>query len=238
MTTHDELLDNVAAYALGMLSPAEASVVAEHLTTCEQCREEYRVLLPAVTAVAYSAEAYDDPSAGATAASSLLKARIMKHVRAEAIPKRVARPWLAYGVAAAALAIAVFTGLADLSLMTRLSRNHVETVSQAQTIADLTSPDTQRHPFAGGEVLTRGERLYIAMRGLPAPPPGHVYQAWTLAKGAKTMAPSATFSPADGGVAVVRLSQDAARQVAVAVSIEPEGGSKQPTTKPIALVRI
>ena len=33
MTSHDEMLDNVAVYALGVLPPAEAQVVAEHLQT-------------------------------------------------------------------------------------------------------------------------------------------------------------------------------------------------------------
>ena len=109
---------------------------------------------------------------------------------------------------------------------------------QAQTLADLTAPDSQRRRFAGGEVLVHGERLYLAMHALPAPPPGRVYQAWTLAKGAKTVAPSVTFEPSSGGVAVVRLPEAATTIAAVAVSVEPEGGSKQPTTKPIALVRI
>jgi anti-sigma-K factor RskA len=87
-------------------------------------------------------------------------------------------------------------------------------------------------------VLTHGDRLYLAMHGLPAPPRGRVYQAWTLAKGAKSVAPSVTFTPAGGGIAVVRLPEAATTIAAVAVSVEPEGGSKQPTTTPIAMVRI
>jgi len=237
MTAHDELLDNVAAYALGMLPPSEASAVAEHLKSCEECREEYRLLRPAITAVAYSAEACDDPSSGATSASPLLKTRIMKEVRAQAAVRKRTQSWPAFAVAAAALALAIFSGLLNLSLNARLSRDRAESAAAAQTIADLTAKDIRRHPFAGGEVLTRDEHLYIAMHDLPQPPAGHVYQAWTLAKGAKAMAPSVTFSPT-GGVAVVRLPQDAALQAAVAVSLEPEGGSRQPTTKPIALVRI
>lgn len=50
-----------------------------------------------------------------------------------------------------------------------------------------------------------------------------VYQAWTLAKGAKTVQPSMTFIPD-------------VRTALVAVSVEPTGGSERPTTKPIAAV--
>ena len=86
--------------------------------------------------------------------------------------------------------------------------------------------------------MTHGTHLYIALHNLPAPPEGHVYQAWTLPKASKTMAPSVTFEPGKSGATVVRLPEAATAIVAVAVSVEPEGGSKQPTTKPIAVVRI
>ena len=62
MTSHDEMLDNVAAYALGLLPASEAAAVADHLKTCESCRAEYDFLRPAVTALAYSAEACNDAS--------------------------------------------------------------------------------------------------------------------------------------------------------------------------------
>jgi anti-sigma-K factor RskA len=223
MMSHDELFDNVAAYALGALSADEAAQVAAHIATCESCRAEYQFMRPAVTAVAYSA--------GAASASPLLKARVMQRVRAEAARSHRSRVGPAYFIAAACLAIAIVTGIAQIALDRRLD-------AQQQTIADLTAPDVQRFAFAGGEVLARGDHLYLTMRDLPAPPPGHVYQAWTLAKGAKAVAPSETFLPGSGGATVVRLPEAATTLAAVAVSVEPAGGSKQPTTKPIALIRI
>jgi len=240
MTTHDELLDNVAAYALGVLPPAEAATIEAHLQTCEQCRAEYAYLRPAVTAVAYSAEACADASSGAVATSPLLKARIMRQVRSEAASVRPARLRLApaYAIAAACLAIAILAGLAAFTLNLQLHREIAQNALASQTIADLTSPESRRYTFAGGEVVTNADRLYITMRDLAPPPPGRIYQAWTLAKGAKRVAPSVTFAPGQGGVAVVRIPQSAANVAAVAVSVEPAGGSQQPTTKPIALVEI
>jgi anti-sigma-K factor RskA len=237
MTSHDELLDNVAAYALGVLPASEAAEVESRLRTCERCRDEYRFLRPAVTAVAYSAQACPDSSGEPPVASPLLKARVMKQVRAEAARRSAPRFRPVYAVAAASLAIAVVSIFGVIALSVRLDRERAQSAAQAQAIADLTAPDSRRHSFARGEVLTRGDRLYLAMHDLPAPPAGHVYQAWTLAKGAASVAPSITFAPADG-VAVVRLPESAATIAAVAVSVEPAGGSKQPTTKPIALVRI
>lgn len=246
MIDHDELFDNIAPYALGVLPPAQAQAVEAHLQSCERCRDEYRSLRPAVTAVAYSAEACTDATTGAVVASPLLKSRIMKRVRAEAASQPSGRAaasqpprqaWPAYALAAACLALAIVTGFTAMSLNRRLNRDLAETAAQTQTIADLTAPGAQRHLFAGGEVVTNGDRIYIAMRDLPEPPPGRVYQAWTLARGAKTVAPSRTFMPRSG-TTVVPLPEAAGRTGAVAVSVEPTGGSLQPTTKPIAMVNI
>lgn len=239
MTSHDELLDNVAAYALGVLPATEAAAVEAHLQTCEQCRAEYDYLRPAVTAVAYSAEACAEPGSGVIAASPLLKARIMRQVRSEAASARRGgvRIAPAYWVAAACLAIAIFAGLAALSLDRQLRGEIAQSAIQSQTIADLSSPASHRFRFARGEVITHGDRLYLTMHDLAPPPSGRVYQAWTLAKGAKRVAPSVTFAPV-AGVAVVRLPESAANLAAVAVSVEPAGGSLQPTTKPIALVKV
>ncbi len=44
--------------------------------------------------------------------------------------------------------------------------------------------------------------------------------------------------PASTGMTVVRLPEAATTLAAVAVSIEPEGGSLQPTSKPIAMVSL
>lgn len=239
MTSHDELLDNVAAYALGVLPPAEAAAVESHLQTCEQCRAEYEYLRPAVTAVAYSAEACTDEKSGGVTASPLLKARIMRSVRTDAAARSApSRFSPGYLVAAACLAIAILAAFAAVSLNKRLHQELAQSALQSQTIADLTSPQSAHYRFASGEVVTHANRLYLTMHDLAPPPPGRVYQAWTLAKGSTRVAPSSTFVPANGGTAVLRLPQSATNVVAVAVSVEPEGGSQQPTTKPIALVKI
>jgi anti-sigma factor RsiW len=83
MTLHDEFLDSVAAYALGSLPATDAAAVAEHLQTCDRCREEYEFLRPAVTALGYSAQACASAETGAVVVSPLVKARLMKAVRAE-----------------------------------------------------------------------------------------------------------------------------------------------------------
>ncbi|HVA34067.1 MAG TPA: anti-sigma factor [Candidatus Baltobacteraceae bacterium] len=158
--------------------------------------------------------------------------------------------WPAYLVAAACLAIAILSSIVDLALTGQLKQTQNRLAAQTQhsnvlsrnlaetrtTLSDLLSTDSKRYVIGNGEIVTRGSHLYIAMHDLGEPPRGKVYQAWTLAKGARKVAPSLTFVPDARGVAVVALPVDARSTVAIAVSIEPEGGSRQPTAKPIVIV--
>ena len=110
--------------------------------------------------------------------------------------------------------------------------------AQSAALADLAAADVKRYRFGDGQVFVRGSHLYVTLPGLAEPPAGKVYQAWTLPKGSKTMAPSITFTPNERDVTVVRLPESALGVAAVAVSVEPAGGSKQPTSKPIAVATL
>ncbi|HKU67538.1 MAG TPA: anti-sigma factor [Candidatus Baltobacteraceae bacterium] len=262
MTPHETMLDDVAVYALGSLPAQDAQRVRAHLDSCTECREEYEHLRPAVDAVAYSAESCPDEIRGTVVASPLLKARIMQQVRREATapPKsnigemRAVRPivWPAYAVAAACLVVALVTGIFNISLGEQVRQKNAD-LAQTQTrskmlarevarsrttLADLVAPDSQRFGVDHGQVVRHGKRLYLAMEALPPPPKGKVYQAWTLPPGATRMSPSVTFVPDASGVAVVPVPVDAANVAAVAVSIEPDGGSKQPTSTPTFVLKL
>ncbi|MFY9719846.1 MAG: anti-sigma factor [Candidatus Cybelea sp.] len=237
MTSHDEMLDNVAVYALGVLPPGEAQEVAEHLRTCEECRREYDLLRPVVSAVGSSAQYYGDE----VCPGPLLKARILREVRNSGraqSPAKSGSPWLTFGAIAASLVFTVGALLIYTTMDRRIARETALMAAQSAALADLASADARRYRFANGAVFVRGTHLYVALPSLAPLPPGKVYQAWTLPKGSKTMAPSVTFMPSDREETIVRLPQSAETVAAVAVSVEPEGGSKQPTSKPIGIATL
>ena len=99
-------------------------------------------------------------------------------------------------------------------------------------VTDLVAPDARRYDVPQGAVVVRGDRVYFALSKLPALPKGKVYQAWTMPKGGKTVQPSVTFVPNADGIAVVAVSADATKLGGVALSVEPDGGSKAPTSRP------
>jgi anti-sigma-K factor RskA len=212
-TGHDAMLDLVAVYALGAVNADEARIISAHIAVCPECRREYDELKTSADAVALAADDQLDARHFAS-----LKKRVMQAIEIPNVARRRnARP-LAL-VTVLALAAAVVFGLFSYNADRRLN--------------ELQIAGAQQYQVPGGEIFKNGERVYLVMRTLPALPPGHVYQAWTLAPGAKSVAPSITFVPDSRGFVVVSLPQSAASIGAVAVSVEPSGGSLAPTTKPL-----
>jgi anti-sigma factor ChrR (cupin superfamily) len=242
---HEALLDLVAVAALGSLPAAELRVVTLHLATCEECRTEYAALRPAADAIGLIADEPID-----SLRSARMKKRLLAAIAPSGAARRVSAPggliWASSLVAAAAVVFALISTVQDIRLRSDLA-NAQRTAAQLQTrvaetqqtnenerdmLADLFAANAKRYPVPDGEVVARGSHVYFSLRALPPLPKGKVYQAWTLAKGAKTVAPSVTFTPNAAGAAIVQLPANASTLAAVALSVEPEGGSKAPTSKP------
>ncbi len=155
--------------------------------------------------------------------------------------------WPAYLVAAACFAIALISSIANISLLGQIKQQQRElanlserSTALARTLVvertalfDVLDTHARHYQVADGEVITHGSRIYLAVHTLPEPPHGKVYQAWTLAKGSTKSLASPTFLPDARGVALIVLTADARSTAEVSVTLEPEGGSKEPTSKPL-----
>jgi hypothetical protein len=247
----DAMLDLVAGYALGVLPRSEHALVTAYLLANPQARAEFEALRPVADLVGLAAEEPVDSSRTAR-----MKQRVMATVRAPAAVSAPvsARPaggersswFVGAGLAAAAAVVFAlvstiqnFSLRSDLanansraaSLQAQMAQNERVRMRDREMVADLIATDAQRFPVPQGEVIRRGTHIYLTLHSLPPLPHGRVYQAWTIAKGAKTLAPSIVFTPSAAGNAVVALPENAEALAVVALSVEPEGGSKAPTTK-------
>lgn len=160
--------------------------------------------------------------------------------------------WPAYLVAAVCFAVAVALSLVNLSLLEQLrtaqasaAREQAHTSNVVRSLAsersmleDLMDEDAQRFNITNGQIVLVRDRVYITMHDLAQPPRGKVYEAWTEARNSSVLVPASTFVPDAHGVAVVGLAPTVKDTNAVAVSVEPEGGSKIPTGKMLVLVRL
>jgi hypothetical protein len=158
--------------------------------------------------------------------------------------------WPVYLVAAVCFAIALISSIANISLLGQVKQQQRELANlserstalarsladQRTALFDMLDSHARHYAIGNGEVVTRDSRIDLALHELPEPPRGRVYQVWTLPKGSTKLVPSPTFLPDARGVALVIVPADARATAEVAVTMEPEGGSKEPTTKPLISV--
>jgi len=228
--SHEDLLDLVAVYALGSLGPEEARIVSAHLATCTECRAEYAALRPAANAIGFATNDVAIDALRSERMKRRVLAAIAPGVASPSATKVQFRSMLVTTVAAVAAGLVL--GFFTVTMAHRLAETRAELARSQQTLAELGAAGAQRYDVPHGVVLKTPERVYLVMQTMPQAPRGRVYQAWTLAPGAKTVAPSTTFVPDRDGFVVVSLPEPAAKISAVAVSVEPPGGSRAPTTKP------
>jgi anti-sigma-K factor RskA len=219
------------AYAVDALDPDERAEFERHLAGCEACRAEVGSLREAAAALA---------DLTATAPPAGLRDRVLADASVvRPLPPVVARsrrrrPWT--GLVAAAAAAALIGGGIAWHPWDRTS----EPTSISAVDRFLHAPDTERVAtveVAGGGRLTvyrsaSRDRAAVVAQDLPRLPAGRVYQMWLQdARGA--MAPAGTFATRSARM-VLDGPADAA--IGAGMTVEPAGGSQQPTSDPLALV--
>jgi anti-sigma-K factor RskA len=85
-------------------------------------------------------------------------------------------------------------------------------------------------PGVLAKVLTTGSGTVFVATGMEDPPSDRTYQLWLFEEGSPVSA--GTFDPSEG-VAIVRTSRSSESIEGAAVTVEPRGGSRSPTTQPV-----
>ncbi|MEU2657276.1 anti-sigma factor [Streptomyces sp. NPDC007325] len=236
----------VAAYALGALDGSERRDFEVHLRTCEACRQEAAEFEATAARLAAAVSQSPPVAAKAQVMSAIdgvrqLPPRVPAAGPAPAlrgILRRRAVPLaLAASVAAAALGgVAVWQTQngQELEQQARQAQQRLDAIS-----AVLAAPDARTvHGKAANGALTtvissdqQNEAVFTAA-GLPAPGAGKTYQLWLDHDG--TMRPAGLIDR-DG---TVILTGDPGDAGAVGLTLEPAGGSPQPTTTPLLLMTL
>jgi anti-sigma-K factor RskA len=231
---HEELRDELAAYALGALPPEEAAQLERHLADCESCRDRLRWLGPAVDMLGASVEQLTPPSE--------LRERLMETVRAEAAPspqpdaaasaKAQGRAWAGWGgwsrlllrPATAFVAVVLIVAGVAAGYALRGDEDDRTTTIAAQAA----SPDFEGDVSA--ELVRRGDNGALHIQEMPPISRDEVYEVWVQRGDAVEPASTFVLNRDGSAVAAVPGLEDAD---AVLVTLEPYGGSEQPTTEPV-----
>jgi hypothetical protein len=235
------------AYALDALTADEAEEFGAHLVVCESCRTEVREFREAAARMGAAEALVPSPglrdrvlaAVDRTPKRPPAPAQERQTTGGQATPLRTAtratgpRHWLTWVATAAAAVLLVGVGVVGVRAVLGPDQGGLSTAATAVfTSADV---HTATVKTANGGRLRVGvspklDEMAVDTRDLPALDDGHVYQIWAVHDGA--MKSAAVLTDLEAGAAM-GLPAPATE---VAVTVEPRGGSQQPTTAPIVQV--
>jgi anti-sigma factor RsiW len=231
------------AYALDALDDVERARFERHLTRCASCQEEVRGLtetaarLATATAIVPPPEMRQRVLAAAAQTRQLPPADrgipVLGAYQATRHRLRSVRPVVMTAFAAAAAVIVV---LVVLQVTTWHQLHATQARSQA-IAAVLSAPDahvqTSRTSIGGtvtAVVSASHSEAVITTAGMPALAGNHVYELWVISG---TGARSAGLLPSQ---AQPVLASGVVGADHLGITVEPAGGTSQPTTTPIILI--
>ena len=238
----DDLHGVIGAYALDALSEIERRQFEHHLERCSSCADE---LVGFRLTTSQLGEALPSESPPASLREQVLSAaqrtpqeapKISRQRREKSESSALVR-WLS--VAAATLLVAA-SGLGVVAYQSSQELNEFET-NAASVAAVLNAEDASvaKAEIEGGGTGSlvvseeRGEAV-IVTTDLAAPPAGKAYQLWAInADGAESK--GLLDAEDDSGGKLMAWPDDA---TAFGLTVEPAGGSSQPTTEPILLLEV
>ena len=222
------------AYVVDALDDDEREAFEEHLPGCADCTDEVTSLREAAALLADDAAMTPPPSLRTGVLAGIKTIRpLPPETRGEVVRLRPRRFRLAtLAVAAAVLAILGIAAVAQ-------PWNTGPTTTSASAIDRVMTADDATHvkvSFPDGATATvfrsaSEGKAAVVTTNMPEAPNGKVYELW-LQKPGGPMVPAGLMS--GSGDQRLLLTGDAAQATAAAISVEPSGGSKAPTTEPIA----
>jgi anti-sigma-K factor RskA len=238
-TNHEHWSEDLAAYMLGALEPAEAADLERHAEGCERCQAEIRWLTPAINALPESAERLEPPRE--------LRERVLAEVRFEVMPADApgdepagvfgrAANWLRElgsgpmglrPVAGFAVAVLVVAAVAGFAIGGGLGSDES---------AKTTTVVTGKAPGITAKMVSEGDSGTLHLDNVKPLPSDRVLEAWVQRDG-EVEAVEALFVPDRKGRASTELPAMDGVEV-VMVTTEPEGGSESPTSSPIVTIDV
>ncbi|MFI5964110.1 anti-sigma factor domain-containing protein [Streptomyces asoensis] len=251
----EDLHSLAAPYALDALEPDERRRFEKHLTGCDRCSAEVRLLAEDAVRLAWS-QAEPPPAAMRSRVLAAVQRTPQESSRAPARehapqlpphvwgtqppPGRIRAPrarrplFVPFATATAAAALVV---AALFAVQAGRSQDQLDAArDQAREIAHvLAAPDARSSTGKDARgrsigVLASAEegQAVVTLSGYGALPAGQVHQLWLMRPDAQPR--SLGLFDADTPLVATGLDKSA---TSLAVTVEPDGGSPQPTTQPI-----
>ena len=243
---HERFEELKEAYVLGALPEEDRREFEHYLAAYPERQAEIEKLSAVAGLLAFSPQQQEPPPE--------LRRNVMAVIETEAAPHRVRRRAMFAGIREYLDARSIALGAAAMLVIGLLSWN----VLLQDQVRDLTGqveeaqaerPDRQvqqsRTIKLGGSWAQQGanaevasidkNRVILVAKNMPSVPEDRTCQIWVI-KG-DVPKPSGLFQP-DGNMTATPITTPIKKADTIAVTVEPTGGSEQPTSDPVLLAKL
>jgi len=240
------------AYVVDALDDHERATFERHLPGCLDCQREVASLREATALLADEAALAPPPEMRSSVLAGIQRIRPIPpetsddpptaradttSASAEVLPMRPRRRRIATLVAAAAAVVAIVGGA--VAQPWQDDNPPSQTITAADRVMNAVDVQKVSTSFEDGSSATvyrsKSEgRAVLLTQDMDAPPAGKAYEAW-LQDDTGAMIPAGMMRNPDGNHKLL-LKGDALNATGVGITVEPESGSTEPTTPPIAVI--
>ena len=224
----DRFDDLKSAYALGALTEDERREFEGYLATYPELQAEVEALVSVADLLALAPQEHEPPPE--------LRRDLLNRIGGDAdatlaeAPQRRAglrRLFGPGGLAAAAIAVLAVVGLFAWNASLRGENEDLRGELESRQTYELQGSDLAQD--ARGEIVEVGDgRAVLMAENLPPVSEDEVYEAWLIRDGIPE--PAGLFELSAGGIAATPVEGPLEGADAVAVTVEPSGGSPTPTS--------
>lgn len=241
-------------YALDALTDEERRLVEEYLTEHPEARQQVEQMSRTASVLPQSVAPVEPPR---RVKQALLR-RVAADAESQVRPSTQSQPsrrglrfenfFRTFSLVTAAVAIVwvIVLNLQVARLRSEISGLNERLVAQSESLEKIitnlpqTNPSgvitvslkgTQAQPQAQGQLLVNpnSQSAILVIAGLPPLEAGQTYQVWLIDGGAPVSAGLLTIDQNGQGVFVVTSEEEIGSFNSLGISVEPEGGSPQPT---------